>query len=607
MSYIDVAVLSGLEDEKQQQQQQQQQQQHARNHTARMTGCANTSHQGTRGWIHPSWLDKPVFLLCSPAGLCPAVAGLSLRLPEAPLWGLFGAGRCELAWTASARWNQANSANTADLFLLVLHLPPSFFSVSASRIPSPPHPSSPLAPVLRHFVFAFIVRLIAPTREKKGFSLIDEQSHSATDSKASPRHVHKLQRRGLNGSIIGAILLGVVIFIIALVLIIGYIKRRKNNKKAKYERAHGDDTTEPPAASSNRNNAAAGTVDRNTSVRSVMTLPAYRQMASHNEQVLGREGERDGIDVIVDLPTEEELEALRDEEMESMYQIRLARRQMIEEQQQRRAAREEARRRGDTAALAELRARARAASNNNSTIEELRREMERAKENRNLSVSSVSYADVGLARHDGTRIRANSTDSERMGLLSDSASIGMTEVRSHSQAHTRGMSGSSVISMDSGFASPALTRRSGDSHTNTPGQAPSEARAGSSPELVEADLGEEAMPPPGYEDVSLADDDDDFRDRSMSQIHEPPPEYPGSHRSNSQRGQTSPSLVSASSEGDPGEGALRPAGGGGVGGGVGGIPRLPSLRISELPAIVVEPSSAQPPDHEHEAEAERRL
>ncbi|PTB65921.1 hypothetical protein BBK36DRAFT_1203129 [Trichoderma citrinoviride] len=404
----------------------------------------------------------------------------------------------------------------------------------------------------------------------------------------SARHVHQLQRRGLSGSIIGAILLGVAVFVIVLVLIIGYIKRRKNNnKKAKYERAHGDDTTEvasssrtvnaastnsrtgrstqPPAASSNRNNAAASNVDRNTSVRSVMTLPAYRQMASHNEQVLGREGERDGIDVIVDLPTEEELEALRDEEMESMYQIRLARRQMIEEQQQRRAAREEARRRGDTATLAELRARARAASNNNQTIEELRREMERAKENRNLSVSSVSYADVGLARHDGTRIRANSTDSERMGLLSDSASIGMADARS-SQAHNRGMS------VSSGFASPALTRRSGDSHTNTPGQAPSEARAGSSPELVEADLGEEAMPPPGYEDVSLADDDDDFRDRSF--------------------------------EGDPGERALRPAVGA-----VGGIPRLPSLRISDLPAIVVEPSSAQPPDHEHEAEAEaeRRL
>ncbi|KAL6876997.1 hypothetical protein J3F83DRAFT_727760 [Trichoderma novae-zelandiae] len=370
-------------------------------------------------------------------------------------------------------------------------------------------------------------------------------------------------------------------------------RRRLRHRRCSHHR--------PPAASSNRNNAAAGNVDRNTSVRSVMTLPAYRQMASHNEQVLGREGERDGIDVIVDLPTEEEVEALRDEEMESMYQIRLARRQMIEEQQQRRAAREEARRRGDSAALATIRARARAANNNNNTIEELRREMERAKENRNLSVSSVSYADVGLARHDGTRIRANSTDSERMGLLSDSASIGMADARS--QAHNRGMSVSSVISMDSSFPSPALTR-SGDSHTNTPGQAHSEARAGSSPELVEADLGEEPMPPPGYEDVSLADDDDDFQDRSMVQIHEPPPDYPGPHRSSSQRGQTSPSLVSASSEGDPGERALRP-----TGGGIGGVPRLPSLRISDLPAIVIEPSSAQPPDHEHEAEAEaeRRL
>lgn len=323
-----------------------------------------------------------------------------------------------------------------------------------------------------------------------------------------------------------------------------------------------------------------------------MTLPAYRQMAAHNEQVLGREGERDGIDVIVDLPTEEEVEALRDEEMESMYQIRVARRQLIDEQQQRRTERQEARRRGDTATLAEIRVRARAA-NNSTAIEELRREMERAKENRNLSVSSVSYADVGLARHDGTRIRANSTDSERMGLLSDSASIGMADVRS--QAHNRGMSVSSVISMDSNFPSPALTR-SGESHTNTPGQAQSEARAGSSPELVEADLGEEAMPPPGYEDVSL--DDDDFRDRPLAQMHEPPPDYPGHNRSGSQRSQrslTSPSLVSASSEENSTERAERRSSRG-----VGGIPQLPSLRISELPSIVVEPSSAQPPEHETE-------
>jgi hypothetical protein len=54
--------------------------------------------------------------------------------------------------------------------------------------------------------------------------------------------------------------------------------------------------------------------DRNTSVRSVMTLPAYRQKATDTEQVLGREGERDGIDVVVEFPTAEDEEAMRDDE-----------------------------------------------------------------------------------------------------------------------------------------------------------------------------------------------------------------------------------------------------------------------------------------------------
>lgn len=418
----------------------------------------------------------------------------------------------------------------------------------------------------------------------------------------------------MGGSIIGAIIIGVIVAIIAVVLLVLFIRRRRKGKKAKYERAQGDDTrevansrgingtatsrtgragrsTHPPPASSNRNNAAAGgNVDRNTSVRSVMTLPAYRQDAAQNEQVIGREGERDGIDVIVDLPTEEEMEALRDEEMESMYQIRLARRQLIEQQQQRRVERQEARSRGDVAALADIRARTRAA-NSSTVIDDLRREMERAKENRNLSVSSVSYADVGLARHDGTRIRANSTESERIGLLSDAGNIAVSDLRL-SQQHSRVMSESSVISMDSNFPSPALTRSA---------EAPSEARAGSSPELVEADLGDEAMPPPGYEDVSLVDDDD-FQDRSIVPIHEPPPDYPGHHRSESQRSrrnEASPSLESASSQNSSTERDERR-----ISRGVGGIPQLPSLRIRDLPPITVEPPSARPPEREGAEEAE---
>lgn len=412
------------------------------------------------------------------------------------------------------------------------------------------------------------------------------------------------------------IVAGVVVAIIVVVVLVLFIRRRRNSKKTKYERAQGNDTSEvansrginatatsrtgraarasgPPPASSNRTNAAAsGTVDRNTSVRSVMTLPPYRLDAAQNEQVIGREGERDGIDVIVDLPTEEEMEALRDEEMESMYQIRLARRQLIEEQQQRRIERQAARTRGDVAALADIRSRTRAA-NNSTVIDDLRREMERAKENRNLSVSSVSYADVGLARHDGTRVRANSTESERVGLLSDAGTIAVSDNNRLSQQHSRVMSEDSVISMDSNFPSPALTRSA---------EAPSEARAGSSPELVEADLGDEAMPPPpGYEDVSLVDDDD-FQDRSVLPTLEPPPDYPGHHRSESQRSrrnQASPSLESASSQNSSAERDEQR-----LSSSVGGIPQLPSLRIRDLPPITVEPPSARPPEREGAEEAE---
>ncbi|RYC63576.1 hypothetical protein CHU98_g2652 [Xylaria longipes] len=45
---------------------------------------------------------------------------------------------------------------------------------------------------------------------------------------------------------------------------------------------------------------------------------------------------------------------------------------------------------------------------------------------RERAVSSVSYHDLGVARHDGSRIRANSTESERVVLLSDAASMALS-------------------------------------------------------------------------------------------------------------------------------------------------------------------------------------
>lgn len=67
--------------------------------------------------------------------------------------------------------------------------------------------------------------------------------------------------------------------------------------------------------------------------------------------------------------------------------------------------------------------------------------------NRDRRISSVSYADVGVARHDGTRIRAGSTESDSRPLLDSAASIsGGASLRpwstrdSHSFTHHRNQS-----------------------------------------------------------------------------------------------------------------------------------------------------------------------
>ncbi|KAF2022055.1 hypothetical protein BU24DRAFT_338904, partial [Aaosphaeria arxii CBS 175.79] len=201
-------------------------------------------------------------------------------------------------------------------------------------------------------------------------------------------------------------------------------------------------------------NETAG-VDRNTSVRSVMTLPAYSLAARENERILAREGERGGVDTVVEFPeTQEDEEARREQEMDSLYQIRLARRTEAQEREERRQARREARLRGDTQAMAEIRRRTEAAA-------ELSRSQmliaDHQAANRERRVSSVQYGDLGVARHDGTRLRANSTESDNRPLLDSAASI--SGQSGHSRAvsnntlgtshHHRVTSASSVLSVSS--------------------------------------------------------------------------------------------------------------------------------------------------------------
>ncbi|KAK3945475.1 hypothetical protein QBC46DRAFT_403684 [Diplogelasinospora grovesii] len=371
-------------------------------------------------------------------------------------------------------------------------------------------------------------------------------------------------------------------------------------------------------------------VDRNTSLRSVMTLPAYRPKATDNEQVLGVEGERDGIDVVVEMPTAEDEEALREEEMDALYQIRLARRRQIADREERRRLRREARENNNTVALRELREQARSdAERNTEEIEELRQEHERRKATRQRAVSSVSYADVGIARADGTRIRANSTESnERVGLLSDAASIAPSFRSSggpDSLFHRRDRSASSLTAMSidttrssteqrpeespglatggsistfgmasAGLSTPGgrLRSRANSGATDTP-RLMTPRTAGSSPEIIDADdgdLGESGMPPPGYDDVSL-DEITPVGSAAVSgrtsPYNEPPPDYPGPAQVRNNRLSAHMGDLAHTIPGDAGH-RRTPSGRG-----VSGIPQLPSLRLNRLPQIVIDPASAR--------------
>lgn len=194
--------------------------------------------------------------------------------------------------------------------------------------------------------------------------------------------------------------------------------------------------------------AVAAGVDRNTSVRSVMTLPAYSQSPKETEKVIGREGERAGMDTVVEFPEDPaEEEARREEEMESLYQIRQARRQEIADRERRRQERREARARGDWARLEELtresRARAEgarlgatAANGSSTNVSAATLLAEHQSRGRARRVSAVTYASLGHVRHDGTRVRANSDESERGALLGAAAPMGEGEGQRRNRANS---------------------------------------------------------------------------------------------------------------------------------------------------------------------------
>ncbi|MCJ1400529.1 hypothetical protein MMC11_003735 [Xylographa trunciseda] len=278
-------------------------------------------------------------------------------------------------------------------------------------------------------------------------------------------------------------------------------------------------------------------VDRRISVRSIMTLPPYRYTPNHDERLIAREGERAGVDTVVEYPeSEDEAEARREEEMQALFEIRQARRREAAEREERRRQRREAREQCDWARLRELeqessaRARARsnasvltagsaAASQTNLNagpqvdsaylIAELASQREAGVGKRR--VSEVSYADLGLARHDGTRIRADSVESDHRPLLDSAASMGgsrnlsrqsspgrWTGMRPGHGRNTSDASALSIMTVDSDLADGANTPRTNATRSGSDENGHSHLQLTPQSTIDPADI--PSTEPPGYED-----------------------------------------------------------------------------------------------------------
>ncbi|KAL4885511.1 hypothetical protein BJY04DRAFT_205289 [Aspergillus karnatakaensis] len=342
--------------------------------------------------------------------------------------------------------------------------------------------------------------------------------------------------RGPNNNVV-IIVAAVIVFVVALLIIIYFVLRalRRMNCRPKYipgkylkdrwtrwnvgasygqvpggsSTQTGETPTTQPAETNTQPDSSTG-IRRDTSIRSIITLPPYSYTPKPTEQVIAREGERGGMDMVVEFPeTTEEEENRREEMMESLYQIRLQRRQEIAEREERRRQRREARDRGDFIRLEELRVESRQRANsrestnggvtNTSSAIALAEAQSRGRDRR---ISSVSYADVGYVRHDGSRLRASSRDSDSRPLLDGAAAIsseGPDRSSGLISVHSRGESYSSALSLAAGGSD-------GDSLTPVQSHATSVHSTNTSQhEPEEGDVGTRNIPPPDYDHLEWGD------------------------------------------------------------------------------------------------------
>jgi len=229
-----------------------------------------------------------------------------------------------------------------------------------------------------------------------------------------------------------------------------------------------------------------------------MTLPEYRPIAAADrERTIAREGERGGIDVVIEFPeTIDEEESRREEHMQTLYEIRLAR------QLERAATRE-------SEELSAAAAMGRPGSSESSvrlvapdppvSAAQLMTALASITE-RERRLSKVQYAEIGVARHDGTRVRP-SMDSDRP-LLDATAPMGNSaaSVRS-TYAHGRSESGVSYTSATPERRGSEEIIRMGSARPSTDTRRESEpvANGDDPPPFAPGDYdGSEWGPPPDY-------------------------------------------------------------------------------------------------------------
>ena len=257
------------------------------------------------------------------------------------------------------------------------------------------------------------------------------------------------------------------------------------------------------------------------SIQSIVTLPPYHISPLPSETLIAREGERGGVDTVVEYPEDGyQTEERREEEMQTIFEIREARRREQNERAARRAERAAAVAEKNWRRVrqmdAETRARLRsidqspAASfnrdrNHSSTgletgLGELQPDSAllivqlqaiRDRNSRSKRIGSVSYAELGVARHDGTRIRGDSVDSDHRPLLDSASSIGRGRRGDHSRA-------SSILSTTEPSRSRATLQISQDERPDSAISLYSHNGSGYlTPQSTSGDLPPE---PPSYDD-----------------------------------------------------------------------------------------------------------